>query len=86
MCGAVILGCLATLLILDLVANDFFGSSSIALVFESIMLLWFGFAWLVKSDIGFFPDIVSTPKKRSRSSRRGLADPFADPLLSGPAW
>ena len=69
-CGAAILACLATLLILSLVANDFFGSSSIALVFEAIMLLAFGFAWLVKSDIGLFPDIVSTPKKRSRSSRR----------------
>ena len=69
-CGAVILACLAALLILSLTANDFFASSSIALVFEGIMLLAFGFAWLVKSDIGFFPDIVSTPKKRSRSSRR----------------
>ena len=57
-CGVAILACLATLLVLDLVANDFFGTSSIALVFEAIMLLAFGFAWLVKSDIGLFPDIA----------------------------
>lgn len=57
-CGVVILACLATLLVLDLVANDFFGTSSIALVFEAIMLLAFGFAWLVKSEIGLFPDVA----------------------------
>jgi hypothetical protein len=69
-CGIVILACLAELLILDLTANEFLGSSSIALVFEAIMLLAFGFAWLVKSDIGLFPDMESTPRRSSRSSRR----------------
>jgi hypothetical protein len=70
-CGAVILACLAVLLILSIAATQFFGNSSIALVFEAIMLLAFGFAWLVKSDIGLFRDVAPAAKGRSRSSRRG---------------
>jgi hypothetical protein len=69
-CGALILACLAVLLILSLAAQHFFENSSIALVFEAIMLLAFGFAWLVKSGIGLFPDaVVAATKGRSRKSR-----------------
>lgn len=69
-CGAVILACLAALLVLSLAAKDFFGNSSVALVFEAVMLLAFGFAWLVKADIGLFRDAVVPTKSRSRGRRR----------------
>ncbi|HEY9595654.1 MAG TPA: DUF998 domain-containing protein [Spirochaetia bacterium] len=69
-CGAVILACLAALLVLSLAAKDFFGNSSVALVFEAVMLLAFGFAWLVKADIGLFRDAVVPAKSRSRGRRR----------------
>lgn len=69
--GVVILASLATLLILDLAARGFFENSSIALVFEAIMLVAFGVAWLVKGDIPLFRDEKRESKRRSRSTRRG---------------
>jgi uncharacterized membrane protein len=70
-CGVVILACLAAFLTLYLVAKGFLDGGSMALALEAIMLLAFGFAWLVKSDIGLFRDRVSVPKRRSTISRRG---------------
>ncbi len=80
-CGAVILACLAALLVLWLAADSFFGNSSIALVLEAVMLLAFGFAWLVKADVGLFGDparavraaaspVRGAAQKRPRGARR----------------
>ncbi len=68
--GLVIIACLAILLVLYVAAGRFFENSSIALVFESIMLLAFGAAWLVKGDIAPFRDEKTEAKKRLRGARR----------------
>jgi heme A synthase len=57
--GIAILASLVTLLVIWLVARGFFESSPIALVFEWVMLLAFGVAWVVK---GGFPGLADAPK------------------------
>jgi hypothetical protein len=84
-CGAVILACLATLLVLWLAASRFFGSSSIALVFEALMLLAFGFAWLVKADIGLWRDPASAPQAAARNLARSARGPAARPAKAAKA-
>ena len=69
--GVVILASLATLLILSLVAPNYFENSSIALVFEAVMLFTFGVSWLVKGDFPLFRDKRREPKRHSRNTRRG---------------
>jgi len=64
--GVIILASLAALLILDLAARAFFENSSIAFVFEAIMLAAFGVAWLVKGDIPPFRDERRESRRRSR--------------------
>ena len=57
--GIAILASLATLLVTWLVARRFFESSPIALVFEWVMLVAFGVAWVVK---GGFPGLADAPE------------------------
>ena len=56
--GIAILASLAALLVLWLAAREFFENSSIALVFEWVMLWAFGVAWVVK---GGFPGLADAP-------------------------
>ncbi len=65
-CGAVILACLVVLLVVWLAAGKFFGNSAFALVLEAVMLLAFGFAWLVKADIGLFGDQARPARATAR--------------------
>ncbi len=55
-CGLVMLACLAALLLIVIFAGDFLATTPIGLVFETIMLVAFGFSWLVKGDIPLFRD------------------------------
>jgi hypothetical protein len=68
--GVLILLCLATLLVIKLAARDFYNNSSIALIFETVMLLAFGASWLVKGEIPLFRDSKAETKKRSRRTPR----------------
>jgi hypothetical protein len=69
--GIAILASLAALLVLRLAAREFFENSSIALVFEWVMLWAFGVAWVVK---GGFPGLADAPKTARAKPRQGTAD------------
>jgi hypothetical protein len=68
--GIAILASLATLLVLWLAARVFFENSSIALVFEWVMLVAFGVAWVVK---GGFPGLADAPKAANAAAVAGRA-------------
>jgi heme A synthase len=65
--GLAILASLVTLLVLWLAAREFFESSPIALVFEWVMLVAFGVAWVVK---GGFPGLQDAPRAVRAAPRR----------------
>jgi hypothetical protein len=65
--GIAILVSLAALFVIQLAAPKFFANSSIALVFEWVMLWAFGIAWVVK---GGFPGLADAPKDVRAAPRR----------------
>jgi cell division protein FtsW (lipid II flippase) len=65
--GIAILASLAALLVMWLAARHFFENSSIALVFEWVMLWAFGVAWIVK---GGFPGLADAPKAARSKPRQ----------------
>jgi hypothetical protein len=52
-CGIVILASMAALIVLYVVAPNVIGTTSVALVFETIMLCAFGVSWLIKGETLF---------------------------------
>jgi len=65
--GLMIVASLIVLLVAWIAARDFFENSAIALVFETVMLLAFGVAWLVKGGLRWTDD---APVERRAAGRK----------------
>ena len=71
--GIAILASLAVLAILWFAARTYFENSSIALVFETVMLVAFGVAWLVKGGLPGLQNVTDnrrTPERKLSGKRR----------------
>jgi uncharacterized membrane protein SirB2 len=61
MCGCIMFACIVVLFIISRASPDFFSNSRVGLVFEAIMLFFFGVSWLVKSGVPFLSDKKQKP-------------------------